>query len=122
MNTKAIRAIAVNIKPLSHDEIVQAVSEVTIKKFEDYYTHLECDSFDVVRVEWFGKEVSIYVDDEGMLKENYGRNVLGYSQPLFGNMVITGGVDEEGNTLSLDASITTSNIDTLIDEVRYAIR
>ena len=77
------------------------VKEVEITNYKDYYKYMECDLFDVVMVQWDGYPISIYIDDEGMLKPNLGRMVQGYPEPLFGAMVICGGVDSEGNTLDL---------------------
>lgn len=91
--------------------------ETNIKSYKDYYKHLKCDVFDVVRVMWGKHDISIYVDDEGLLKSGvYGRKVKGYSQPLFGNFVITGGVDEEGNTLPIPDEI---NLEHYIGDINY---
>jgi len=98
-------------------------SVVDINNYKDYYKHLECSTFDVVRVEWLGEEISIFVDDKGMLKSNnFGRMVVkGYPQPLFGNMVICGGVDNTGNTLPVPESIAVIDLVELIGEVQYQI-
>lgn len=97
--------------------------EADIDDYKDYYEHLECDCFDVVMVKWHGHDISIYVDDEGMLKEgNLGRMVEGYHAPLFGNMVICGGVDEEGETLPLPSEIGLHHIDELISLPMYKIK
>ena len=98
-------------------------SVVDINNYKDYYKHLECSTFDVVRVEWLGEEISIFVDDEGMLKSNnFGRMIKGYPQPLFGNMVICGGVDHNGNTMVIPESIGVLNLNEFIGEIKYQTR
>lgn len=94
--------------------------ETDIKSYKDYYEHLKCELFDVVRVRWNGEDISIFVDDEGLFKpNNYGRKVEGYPNPLFGNMVICGGVDAEGDTLSLPDTFNIINVLKFIGEIEY---
>lgn len=113
-----MRAILVAVTPITTTSIVK---EVDIKTYKDYYPLLGVDTFDVVMVEWEGISVSIYIDDEGILKPNHGRLVLGYHEPLFGNLVICGGVDAEGDTLPLDNMFTTETIQNYITGIMYAI-
>lgn len=114
----SIRAIVVTGKSL-----YEQVQEVQIESYKDYYKHICCDSFDIVRTEWDGEDISIYLDDEGLLKpQNYGRLVEGYPQPLFGNLVITGGVDAEGDTLPLPDKFNVINILKHIGEIEYVTR
>jgi hypothetical protein len=97
--------------------------EVFIDNYKDYYKHLECEMFDVVRVNWNGHDISIFVDDEALLKpRNYGRRVEGYPEALFGNMVICGGVDDEGETLDLPEEFTLINVSDFISEVIYVTK
>jgi len=100
-------------------DVFTSIAKVTIHNWRDYSKLLDCDLFDVVRVEWGGKDISLYVDDEGMLKENYGRRVEGYPEPLFGNIIVTGGVDSEGNTLSIPDDIIVSEH---IGQIEYKIK
>jgi hypothetical protein len=44
-----------------------------------------------------GYRVTAYVDDCGLLKSKPFSAVVGYPQPLAGNIVFVGDVDEEGN-------------------------
>jgi len=75
---------------------------VEIGEYTDYYKLIGCSCFDVARVMWEGKEISLFVDDEGLFKDDLrGRMVVGYPQPLFGPIVAVGGVDTKGETLSL---------------------
>ncbi|OQX58596.1 MAG: hypothetical protein B5M52_05160 [Helicobacteraceae bacterium 4484_230] len=91
-----------------------------LEKFEDYYKFLECDRFDVVMIDCKEHRLSLYVDDEGLLKpENYGRHVEGYPEPLFGNIVVTGGVDGEGNTLPLPEELELADMQALSHPVNY---
>lgn len=103
--------------------IDMVVYEDEIATYKDYYKHLECDTFDVVMVEYKGERLSIYVDDEGMLKSgNLGRDVQGCPQPLFGNLVITGGVDVEGETLGVPSTITWVDVFNMVSEPKYIVK
>lgn len=94
-----------------------------IEDYTDYYKHGEFQLFDVVRVMWNDVEVNIYVDDEGMLRSgNFGRKVEGYPQPLFGNLILTGGVDSIGNTMDLPEEITLMNLEEFIGGIDYVTR
>jgi len=93
--------------------------EVSITNYKDYSKYLECDLFDVVSVEWNSEQISIFVDDEGMMKENFGRRVMGYPDPLFGNMVITGGVDSNGETLPAPEWLTRETVNQFIGDIEY---
>ena len=118
-----MKAIASNIT-LNENGVVELSNKVVeISTYKDYYKHLECSTFDVARVEWLGEEISLYIDDEGLFKEgNLGREVKGYPQPLFGNIVICGGVDNKGNTLEVPDCITLENINDFIKEVTHIAR
>lgn len=84
-----------------------------IDNYKDYYKHLECDCFDVIYSEVNGIKVNIFADDEGLLKpNNLGWDIDGI--PLFGNLVFTGDADEDGETTSIDESITTLDISCFI--------
>lgn len=75
----SIRAIVVTGKSL-----YEQVQEVQIESYKDYYKHICCDLFDIVRTEWDGEDISIYLDDEGLLKpQNYGRLVGGLPSTSF---------------------------------------
>ena len=106
-------------KPL---EFATSVYKDKVDTYKDYYKHLECGTFDVVRVIWAGQEISLFVDDEGMLKSgNFGRRVEGYPEPLFGTIVVTGGVDEEGETLGVPDEINIMDIGKYIGEIEYVV-
>lgn len=63
---------------------------------------IHCKWFDIVSTTIKGKEVSIYVDDEGLFVEGQEFfHVDGYANPLGGWGLIFGGSDEEGNTLEV---------------------
>jgi len=92
----------------------------SIDTYKDYYKYLECSTFDVVRINYKGHDLSIFVDDDGMVKQgNYGRIVFGYDYPLFGAMVLTGGINSLGETLPIPNELTLSDIKELISDVRY---
>ena len=78
-----------------------------IASYKDYYKLIGCRTFDVIRVTYKGHNLSVFCDDEGMLKSgNLGRLIAGYPQPIFGNIVITGDVDSNGDTLPLPEELT----------------
>lgn len=86
------------IKVVVHKPRTNEWYEAEIDSYKDYYEHLECTTFDVVRL---GRNLSIYVDDEGLMIPNpYMSQVKGFSNLLAGNLVFTGGTDDEGETLS----------------------
>ena len=97
--------------------------EVEIDTYKDYYKHLECTMFDAVRVSWNDTDITIYVDDEGLLKSgNLGRHVHGYPEPLFGNLVITGGVDSIGRTLDAPEWLTLEKVMEFIYPISYKVK
>lgn len=115
-----IRAILSKV----NKDLTVSNSEVIINDYTDYYGYGEFfNLFDVVRVSWKGLEVNIYLDDEGMLKSgNLGRKITGYPEPLFGNFIITGGVDDEGNTLPCPDAIQIKDLTDFIGSINYEIR
>jgi len=100
----------------------------TVSDYKDYYKLIECTSFDVVRVTWKGQNLSLFVDDEGLFKpNNYGRDVV-YDDTsdnmvkLFGTIVVTGDVDEDGETLGVPEEITLMDLIELISDVKYVTK
>lgn len=118
-----MRAITNKIIALRGEPLATSNMLVDIESYKDYYPLLDAELFDVVMVRWKDEDISIFVDDEGMLKEgNFGRYVDGYSQPLFGNIVICGGVDDEGNTLPLPEEFTVFNIKEYIGDIQFVTK
>jgi hypothetical protein len=112
-----MRAIQVTI----NEDKRTIVKEVDIKSYKDYYPLIGSSLFDVVSLDWVGQPVSIFLDDEGLLKHNYGRLVMGYPDPLFGNLVVAGGVDSEGKTLPLSEMFTLENIQVFMTNVMFEV-
>ena len=99
------------------------VTKEVIKEHTDYYELIDCRTFDVVNVEWKGQAISLFVDDEGMMVSgNLGRMVEGYPQPLFGTIVVAGGVDNYGRTLSVPEEISILDMSDFIGEVQYVVK
>jgi hypothetical protein len=83
---------------------------VQIKKnnIKDIYDLIGCDVFTVVPVAKKSPAgntgLSVYVDDEGLLKQNSVVNIwsiwlsgfIGYNSPLMGNILLTGPTDIDG--------------------------
>jgi len=85
------------------DPFEQSVQEVNY--FGDYteiYKHIKCDLFTVVGLN--NKGDCVYVDDEGLLKDNQMFfKIQGYPEPLAGRGLILG-TDEEGDSCSATLS------------------
>lgn len=101
------------IRVVKYDPRSKEFTEAEVSKSDDFYKLLECDLFDVVRV---SDEIDIFVDDEGLLKSGNPVSEVALdwgNTKLAGILVFTGGVDHNGATLSLKASI---------DELRPLVR
>jgi len=99
------------------------VQKAEVGDYTDYYKLGGFSCFDVVRVNWDGMDISLFIDDNGMMKsDNFGREVHGYPHPLFGCAIITGGVDKQGNTMSVPEELNISDIPKYISEVKYIVR
>lgn len=106
------------IKCIKIDVVNEVVSEVVINNnnlvdhIQDIYKQLECDLFEVVRLD---NENDLYVDEEGLLKVNKECkffSIDGYPQTLVGNgLIMSHG--NMGETLS--TSLT-------VDEVRKRVK
>ena len=100
-----------------------ATTPEEVNEYTDYYKLLECTMFDVVYIDYKGTPLSLFIDDEGMMKaNNLGRLVEGYPQPLFGTIVITGSVDDEGETLSVPDWFTTEDAIKIIGTVQWKVK
>lgn len=94
-NTK--RGILIDVAALT-------VKEVEFSGLQDMYRLIGCDMVECVGVD---RKTDLWVDEEGLLK-NDGKGFFlfkGAHQPLKGNGLITGGVDEDGNTLGSTMSV-----------------
>ena len=112
-------------------EIQVMVSEIgmepymaKVSNYRHYFRLLNCITFDVVRVIWKGHNISLFVDDEGLMKPNLGRDVIyddtsGETTPLFGTIVVTGDVDEDGETLGKPDELSMDEIMKFISEPKY---
>ena len=103
----------------------QSVSLNSVSNFKDYYKLIgnDCRAFDIVYVEYKGHRLSVFVDDEGMLKSgNLGRMVGNYPQPIFGNVVITGDVDSRGNTLGVPDELGVIDFFEMFGEVKWQVK
>lgn len=79
------------------------VTEVQANGLEDYYKLMEVDIIDIVTREIGGKFYDVICDDEGLLKENPIPTMFDdEKQPMiFGNIIIAGLADGEGNMTDL---------------------
>ncbi len=86
-----------------------------ISELHQIYKHLEVDLIDIVTY----KNKTIYVDDEGLLKENPKLTMLlkDTNQYLYGNLIIMCDVNEEGETLG----ISLKDEEMLVDEMNIVL-
>ena len=117
MSKTIIRGI---VFPIGSNEPKEVMVEQD--NIEDIYKYIESPIMDVVSICIDEHQVSVYVDDEGLLKtDNLGRDVKGYPNPLFGSLLFLGGVDNYGRTLGLDDEITIETIKDIVSEPRYRV-
>lgn len=86
------------------DPAARTVTEVEHNgDYRDIYRHIECDCFSVVGIDDVD---SVFIDDEGLLKDEPGPffALAGYPQPLAGRGLILG-CDEEGETIAARMSL-----------------
>lgn len=86
------------------DPVNKTVSEVEHNgDYRDIYRHIECDCFTVVGIDDVD---SVFIDDEGLLKDEPGPffALKGYPQPLAGKGLILG-CDEDGETIAARMSL-----------------
>ena len=76
---------------------------VKANTLDDYYRLLEVDTIDIVTRKINGKYYDIVCDDEALLKESPIPRVLDKEQKpmIFGNVIIAGVADSEGNMTDL---------------------
>ena len=100
------------------------IEEVIINDINDYYKYIDCSTFDCVYTECKGKRISVFCDDEGMLKEGNIGMPIGESEELvlFGNLVFVGDVDSIGRTLGLPDEISRSDIADLFGSNIYRVK
>ena len=84
--------------------------------YKNIYTHIEADCFDCVRINDRGD--TIFVDDNGLYKNNAFFQLKGYLQPLSGRGLVLG-TDEEGE--SVEPQITYEELQSQISFTEFAI-
>lgn len=72
---------------------------------ETLYTMLECHTIDIVTRYLYRKPFDFVVDDEGLLKDGNHLQAVSSkrSESLFGNILISGIADDDGNLTDLSA-------------------
>lgn len=108
-----MRALLLNVKR-------NIASEVDIKCLNDYYRHLECSTFDVVRRILGNKVYDIYLDDEGMFVSDPIISAVDKNLQLqtVGNLIFCGPTDSEGYQTGL-SDYDIRNIKSYIKPVLY---
>jgi hypothetical protein len=87
----------------------QTVKDVNILgNIQDIYLLTDCTTFDVVRL---SESDDMYVDDEGLLKDN---RYFSWSGRNFAGKALIMGHDDEGNSIS-----TTYDLQEVIDRVEW---
>ena len=96
--------------------------------FDDLREHVDFQWFDVVRTE--DATVSVFVDDEGLLKEDNPINIwslvllpeFGIAQPLAGPVFLFGGTNDVGEMLSLSQDVLDKIPSTLRPTAGFEVR
>jgi len=96
--------------------------------FDDLREHVDFQWFDVVRTE--DATVSVFVDDEGLLKEDNPMNIwsivllpeFGIAQPLAGPVFLFGGTNDVGEMLSLSQDVLDKIPSTLRPAAGFEVR
>jgi len=85
------------MKAILIDSVNREVKEVDVTDYKSYYPLINCECFTVVN---FGKDNdSIFVDDEGLLKDPENFFMFRGSNPLAGNGLILG-TDSKGESIA----------------------
>lgn len=95
--------------------------------FDDLRQHVDFEWFDVVRTD---HPVTIFVDDEGLLKENNPVNIwsivllpeFGISQPLVGPVFMFGDTDPNGEIRDLSDEVLSQIPTTLRPQAGFEVR
>lgn len=97
-----MRAIKIDVE-------IKEIYEVEISNdIDDIYRHLKCDTFDCVSI---NDNNTLYLDDEGLLKEPLGIFSIG-EYVYSGNGLIIG-LNNQGASIDCDLSLST--VDKMID-------
>ncbi len=96
--------------------------------FDDLRQHVDFEWIDVVRTE--DATVSVFVDDEGLLKEANPINIwsivllpeFGIAQPLAGPVFLFGGTNDVGEMLSLSQDVLDKIPSTLRPAAGFEVR
>ncbi|MEV0453548.1 DUF3846 domain-containing protein [Streptomyces sp. NPDC050600] len=105
-NTSTTTAYALLVRPDGFFQVLDWPTD-SAKTLETLRTAIECNMVDVADIT---ADLSMWIDDEGMLTESPYQNVPAFllyahygapRQAYFGNAVFTGGTDANGDTLGL---------------------
>ena len=82
---------------------------------DDYYKHLGCDCFDIANRRLGDRRFDIFVDDEGLLKDNPTISAItADNEPMLVGNLIFANHDGQGNTISL----SDNDIETIKSHIR----
>ncbi|HCJ37841.1 MAG TPA: hypothetical protein DHV37_05890 [Erysipelotrichaceae bacterium] len=81
----------------------EIVKEVECNDLDDYYKYLNCGCFDIATRKIGDKYYDIFVDDEGLFKDNPIMSManIDNGEPMLVGNLIFANHDDEGNTTSL---------------------
>ena len=121
-NSVRPRINALVIKPQSNGTLdFKYVSPDRDNFLETLYRDLECN---LVDVQFGGQWLSVWCDDEGLLKDRdslMGLVVIddnGDHHPLAGHIAITGVPDSDGNTTSIPNFTDTLSLDRIVTRIK----
>lgn len=104
------------MKAILIDPFTKTVSEVKHNgNYQEIYKFIKADCFDVVRI---SEHEAIYVDDEGLYRQEKFFAWDGYPQPLAGRGLVLGS-DDEGNSVSTKLTLDEVRSKVTWPDVRY---
>lgn len=81
-------------------------TEIADDNINEYYRLLDCDCFDIVYRNRYGHKFCVICDDCGALDEDRKMSIwFSPFDAIFGNVVITGPSDREGNLTDVDPGL-----------------
>lgn len=103
----------------SHAVDTSVIKEVDINIGSDITHYVGCTMFDNIGLTWRGYDVTVFFDDEGLIKPNKGRLLQGAMEPLFGNLIIMGAWDNNREIMKLPDVFTPETIQDHITGVMF---
>lgn len=97
------------------DPSTQSITRTTIPDgLEGLYETLRCETVDAIDL---GSGITLWIDDEGLLKDNQSFfELINFGQPIAGTAVILS-TDKDGESISVDARLTVDHVKKVVSFV-----